>query len=191
MGTRTHFNYLGVTHFLPLLLPRCLYGSSLCLTHSCLSSPWRKRQLQFLLEGRGRRAGLSPEELRDNGKLLGESLSRALFNYPSRDCSAESPEVSFVNDGQVVWETATTHEMLLLQPICLPTANMALLRCWVTYLTPTKHQPVPGALDSPQKLEGKMSDTVAKYIWSLEQPPYWWLNLHKNDRRFIINTNKE
>ncbi|CAG5852157.1 unnamed protein product, partial [Menidia menidia] len=52
----------------------------------------RKRQLQFLLEGRGRRAGLSPEELRDNGKLLGESLSRALFNYPSRDCSPESPE---------------------------------------------------------------------------------------------------
>ncbi|XP_042177122.1 leucine-rich repeat-containing protein 49 isoform X5 [Oncorhynchus tshawytscha] len=55
----------------------------------------RKRQLQFLLEGRGRRAGLSPEELRDNGKLLGEGLSRALFNYPSRDCcnvGAESPE---------------------------------------------------------------------------------------------------
>ncbi|XP_042177121.1 leucine-rich repeat-containing protein 49 isoform X4 [Oncorhynchus tshawytscha] len=54
-----------------------------------------KRQLQFLLEGRGRRAGLSPEELRDNGKLLGEGLSRALFNYPSRDCcnvGAESPE---------------------------------------------------------------------------------------------------
>uniref|UniRef100_A0A672ZKL4 Leucine rich repeat containing 49 n=1 Tax=Sphaeramia orbicularis TaxID=375764 RepID=A0A672ZKL4_9TELE len=49
----------------------------------------RKRQLQFLLEGRGRRAGLSPEELRDNGKLLGEGLSRALFNYPSRDCSYE------------------------------------------------------------------------------------------------------
>ncbi|KAF3832309.1 hypothetical protein F7725_025974 [Dissostichus mawsoni] len=45
------------------------------------------------VEGRGRRAGLSPEELRDNGKLLGEGLSRALFNYPSRDCSAaESPE---------------------------------------------------------------------------------------------------
>ncbi|XP_055755870.1 leucine-rich repeat-containing protein 49-like isoform X2 [Salvelinus fontinalis] len=55
----------------------------------------RKRQLQFLLEGRGRRAGLSPEDLRDNGKLLGEGLSRALFNYPSRDCcsvGAESPE---------------------------------------------------------------------------------------------------
>uniref|UniRef100_A0A3Q3XF82 Leucine rich repeat containing 49 n=1 Tax=Mola mola TaxID=94237 RepID=A0A3Q3XF82_MOLML len=43
----------------------------------------------FLLEGRGRRAGLSPEELRDNGKPLREGLSRALFNYPSRDCSAE------------------------------------------------------------------------------------------------------
>uniref|UniRef100_A0A672IGV9 Leucine rich repeat containing 49 n=1 Tax=Salarias fasciatus TaxID=181472 RepID=A0A672IGV9_SALFA len=54
----------------------------------------RKRQLQFLLEGRGRRAGLSPEELRDNGKLFGEGLSRALFNYPSRDCSTDSPESS-------------------------------------------------------------------------------------------------
>uniref|UniRef100_A0A3P8VT35 Leucine rich repeat containing 49 n=1 Tax=Cynoglossus semilaevis TaxID=244447 RepID=A0A3P8VT35_CYNSE len=54
----------------------------------------RKRQLKFLLEGRGRRPGLSPEELRDNGKLLGEGLSRALFNYPSRHCSTDSPEVS-------------------------------------------------------------------------------------------------
>ncbi|XP_074517842.1 leucine-rich repeat-containing protein 49 isoform X1 [Sebastes fasciatus] len=59
----------------------------------------RKRQLQFLLEGRGRRAGLSPEELRDNGKLLGEGLSRALFNYPSRDCSAESPEEGTVESS--------------------------------------------------------------------------------------------
>uniref|UniRef100_A0A3Q4BM43 Leucine rich repeat containing 49 n=1 Tax=Mola mola TaxID=94237 RepID=A0A3Q4BM43_MOLML len=54
----------------------------------------RKRQLQFLLEGRGRRAGLSPEELRDNGKPLREGLSRALFNYPSRDCSEGSVESS-------------------------------------------------------------------------------------------------
>ncbi|XP_061621476.1 leucine-rich repeat-containing protein 49 isoform X3 [Phyllopteryx taeniolatus] len=54
----------------------------------------RKRQLQFLLEGRGRRTGLSPEELRDNGKLVGEGLSRALFNYPSRDGSMDSPEES-------------------------------------------------------------------------------------------------
>ncbi|KAG7467975.1 hypothetical protein MATL_G00137890, partial [Megalops atlanticus] len=52
----------------------------------------RKRQLQFLLEGRGRRAGQSPEELRDNGKLLGEGLSRALFNYPIRDGGAEGSE---------------------------------------------------------------------------------------------------
>ncbi|XP_028257728.1 leucine-rich repeat-containing protein 49 [Parambassis ranga] len=60
----------------------------------------RKRQLQFLLEGRGRRAGLSPEELRDNGKLLGEGLSRALFNYPSRDCNAESPEEGAVESSE-------------------------------------------------------------------------------------------
>ncbi|XP_037308620.2 leucine-rich repeat-containing protein 49 isoform X1 [Pungitius pungitius] len=59
----------------------------------------RKRQLQFLLEGRGRRAGLSPEELRDNGKLVGEGLSRALFNYPSRDSSAESPEEGSVESS--------------------------------------------------------------------------------------------
>lgn len=60
----------------------------------------RKRQLQFLLEGRGRRAGLSPEELKDNGKLLGEGLSRALFNYPSRDSSAESPEEGSVESAE-------------------------------------------------------------------------------------------
>ncbi|XP_046720024.1 leucine-rich repeat-containing protein 49 isoform X1 [Silurus meridionalis] len=54
----------------------------------------RKRQLQFLLEGRVRRFGLSPEELRENGKLLGESMSRALFNYHSKDSSSESPEES-------------------------------------------------------------------------------------------------
>ncbi|MBN3307778.1 LRC49 protein, partial [Amia calva] len=52
----------------------------------------RKRQLQFVLEGRGRRAGLSPEELRENGKLLGEGLGRSLFNYPSRDPGADSSE---------------------------------------------------------------------------------------------------
>ncbi|ROL42154.1 Leucine-rich repeat-containing protein 49 [Anabarilius grahami] len=44
----------------------------------------RKRQLQFLLDGRGRRSGQSPEELKENGKQLGDGLSRALFNYPSR-----------------------------------------------------------------------------------------------------------
>ncbi|XP_054625761.1 leucine-rich repeat-containing protein 49 isoform X2 [Dunckerocampus dactyliophorus] len=60
----------------------------------------RKRQLQFLLEGRGRRAGLSPEELRDNGKLLGEGLSRALFNYPSRDSSMDSPEEGAVEPSE-------------------------------------------------------------------------------------------
>uniref|UniRef100_A0A3P9IAJ1 Leucine rich repeat containing 49 n=2 Tax=Oryzias latipes TaxID=8090 RepID=A0A3P9IAJ1_ORYLA len=60
----------------------------------------RKRQLQFLLEGRGRRAGLSPDDLRENGKLLGESLSRALFNYPSRDCNAESPEEGSVESSE-------------------------------------------------------------------------------------------
>ncbi|XP_060780137.1 leucine-rich repeat-containing protein 49 isoform X4 [Neoarius graeffei] len=54
----------------------------------------RKRQLQFLLEGRVRRFGLSPEELRENGKLLGESMSRALFNYHSKDSSSDSPEES-------------------------------------------------------------------------------------------------
>ncbi|XP_023675832.1 leucine-rich repeat-containing protein 49-like isoform X1 [Paramormyrops kingsleyae] len=52
----------------------------------------RKRQLQFLLDGRGRRAGQSPEELRDNGKLLGEGLSRSLFTYPTRDAAVENTE---------------------------------------------------------------------------------------------------
>ncbi|XP_031424867.1 leucine-rich repeat-containing protein 49 isoform X2 [Clupea harengus] len=54
----------------------------------------RKRQLQFLLEGRGRRVGQSPEELKENGRLLGEGLSRALFNYPNRDTGSDGPEES-------------------------------------------------------------------------------------------------
>uniref|UniRef100_A0A8C2INR0 Leucine-rich repeat-containing protein 49 n=1 Tax=Cyprinus carpio TaxID=7962 RepID=A0A8C2INR0_CYPCA len=39
----------------------------------------RKRQLQFLLDGRGRRSGQSPDDLKENGKQLGDALSRALF----------------------------------------------------------------------------------------------------------------
>lgn len=131
----------------------CLCTQS--LTTSCLSSPWRKRQLQFLLDGRGRRAGLSPEELRDNGKLLGEGLSRALFNYPSRDCSADSPEVSLgfllqfivLNSCQVASDTASSLESDLnvclsptLTHICQPKANLASLIRQVTYLFPTIHQ---------------------------------------------------
>uniref|UniRef100_A0A8C4TNI2 Leucine-rich repeat-containing protein 49 n=1 Tax=Erpetoichthys calabaricus TaxID=27687 RepID=A0A8C4TNI2_ERPCA len=46
----------------------------------------RKRQLQFFLEGRGR-TGLSPESIRENGKLPGEGLGRALLTYPSRDAA--------------------------------------------------------------------------------------------------------
>ncbi|KAI2653299.1 Leucine-rich repeat-containing protein 49 [Labeo rohita] len=56
-----------------------------------LSVRCRKRQLQFLLDGRGRRSGQSPEELKENGKQLGDGLSRALFNYPSR--LSDGPEV--------------------------------------------------------------------------------------------------
>ncbi|XP_067275266.1 leucine-rich repeat-containing protein 49 [Pseudorasbora parva] len=61
----------------------------------------RKRQLQFLLDGRGRRSGQSPEELKDNGKQLGDGLSRGLFNYPSR--VSDSPEeVSAAQRGPMV-----------------------------------------------------------------------------------------
>ncbi|KAG7277348.1 hypothetical protein CRUP_025588 [Coryphaenoides rupestris] len=76
----------------------------------CLTGQGGKRQLQFLLEGRGRRAGLSPEELRENGKLLGEGLSRALFNYPCRDAStADSPEEGAVESSE---RAATTRQYL-------------------------------------------------------------------------------
>ncbi|XP_041074247.1 leucine-rich repeat-containing protein 49-like [Polyodon spathula] len=52
----------------------------------------RKHQLQFLLEGQGQKAGLSPVELRENRKLLGERLDRAIFNYPSRDGDTDRSE---------------------------------------------------------------------------------------------------
>ncbi|KTG40438.1 hypothetical protein cypCar_00024319 [Cyprinus carpio] len=49
-----------------------------------MASERMKRQLQFLLDGRGRRSGQSPDDLKENGKQLGDALSRALFSYPSR-----------------------------------------------------------------------------------------------------------
>ncbi|XP_073786206.1 leucine-rich repeat-containing protein 49 isoform X1 [Danio rerio] len=44
----------------------------------------RKRQLQFLMDGRGRRSGQSPEDLKENGRPMGDGVCRGLFNYPSR-----------------------------------------------------------------------------------------------------------
>ncbi|KAK7913518.1 hypothetical protein WMY93_013729 [Mugilogobius chulae] len=90
IGAERVFGSLG--HIAATETPRCRL--LLLLEES------RKRQLQFLLEGRGRRAGQSPEELKDNGKLLGEGLSRALFNYPSRDSNAESPEEGSVESSE-------------------------------------------------------------------------------------------
>ncbi|CAL8243293.1 unnamed protein product [Lota lota] len=69
----------------------------------------RKRQLQFLLEGRGRRPGQSPEELRENGKLLGEGLSRALFNYPCRHGAGDMSEEGAVEPSE---RAATTQQYL-------------------------------------------------------------------------------
>ncbi|XP_057182759.1 leucine-rich repeat-containing protein 49 isoform X4 [Triplophysa rosa] len=54
----------------------------------------RKRQLQFVLDGRGRRIGQSPEELKENGKQLGDALSRALINYPIRTSDSSDTEGS-------------------------------------------------------------------------------------------------
>ncbi|KAK7160001.1 hypothetical protein R3I93_007830 [Phoxinus phoxinus] len=66
----------------------------------------RKRQLQFLLDGRGRRIGQSPEELKDNGKHVGDGLSRALFNYPSR--VSDGPE----EEGDASQRSAMVHQYL-------------------------------------------------------------------------------
>ncbi|KAM9481659.1 leucine-rich repeat-containing protein 49 isoform 2-T2 [Clarias gariepinus] len=83
MTAERHFGTLG--HVASTETPHCRL--LLLLEES------RKRQLQFLLEGRVRRFGLSPEELRENGKLLGESMSRALFNYHSKEAGgSDSPE---------------------------------------------------------------------------------------------------
>ncbi|KAF4101033.1 leucine-rich repeat-containing protein 49 isoform X2 [Onychostoma macrolepis] len=74
MASERMFGALG--HIATTETPRCRL--LLLLEES------RKRQLQFLLDGRGRRSGQSPEDLKENGKQLGDGLSRALFSYPSR-----------------------------------------------------------------------------------------------------------
>uniref|UniRef100_A0A4W3IE38 Leucine rich repeat containing 49 n=1 Tax=Callorhinchus milii TaxID=7868 RepID=A0A4W3IE38_CALMI len=48
-----------------------------------------KKQLQFLMEAKGRKAGTSLEESKDNGKLGGESMGRAVLNYTIRDSGTE------------------------------------------------------------------------------------------------------
>ncbi|XP_016109499.1 leucine-rich repeat-containing protein 49 [Sinocyclocheilus grahami] len=74
MASERMFGALG--HIAATETPRCRL--LLLLEES------RKRQLQFLLDGRGRRSGVSPDDLKENGKQLGDALSRALFSYPSR-----------------------------------------------------------------------------------------------------------
>uniref|UniRef100_A0A672P5B5 Leucine rich repeat containing 49 n=1 Tax=Sinocyclocheilus grahami TaxID=75366 RepID=A0A672P5B5_SINGR len=81
MASERMFGALG--HIAATETPRCRL--LLLLEES------RKRQLQFLLDGRGRRSGVSPDDLKENGKQLGDALSRALFSYPSR--LSDGPEV--------------------------------------------------------------------------------------------------
>ncbi|XP_007907154.2 leucine-rich repeat-containing protein 49 isoform X1 [Callorhinchus milii] len=49
----------------------------------------KRKQLQFLMEAKGRKAGTSLEESKDNGKLGGESMGRAVLNYTIRDSGTE------------------------------------------------------------------------------------------------------
>ncbi|XP_055029949.2 leucine-rich repeat-containing protein 49 isoform X1 [Misgurnus anguillicaudatus] len=86
MASERMFGALG--HIAATETPRCRL--LLLLEES------RKRQLQFVLDGRGRRSGQSPEDMKENGKQLGDALSRALINYPNR--TSDSPEEGSSSD---------------------------------------------------------------------------------------------
>ncbi|XP_060709616.1 leucine-rich repeat-containing protein 49 isoform X2 [Hemiscyllium ocellatum] len=49
----------------------------------------KKKQLQFILEGKGKKSGITLEESKDSIKLGGETVGRAIMNYPNKDIITE------------------------------------------------------------------------------------------------------
>ncbi|XP_072348716.1 leucine-rich repeat-containing protein 49-like isoform X2 [Scyliorhinus torazame] len=49
----------------------------------------KKKQLHFILEGKGKKSGVTLEEIKDNIKLGGETVGRAILNYSNKDIISE------------------------------------------------------------------------------------------------------
>ncbi|XP_051898655.1 leucine-rich repeat-containing protein 49 isoform X2 [Pristis pectinata] len=49
----------------------------------------KKKQLNFILEGKGKKPGIVMDECKDNIKLGGESIGRAVLNYFNKDITTE------------------------------------------------------------------------------------------------------
>uniref|UniRef100_UPI00398F1124 leucine-rich repeat-containing protein 49 isoform X2 n=1 Tax=Pristiophorus japonicus TaxID=55135 RepID=UPI00398F1124 len=49
----------------------------------------KKKQLHFILEGKGKKSGVTPEETKDSIKLGGETVGRAILNYCNKDVATE------------------------------------------------------------------------------------------------------
>ncbi|XP_038640255.1 leucine-rich repeat-containing protein 49 isoform X3 [Scyliorhinus canicula] len=49
----------------------------------------KKKQLHFILEGKGKKSGVTLEEVKDNIKLGGETVGRAILNYSNKDITSE------------------------------------------------------------------------------------------------------
>lgn len=53
----------------------------------------RRKQLHYLLEGKGKKTGIGGEESSDNRRNGGESTARATLNYLTKDFQMEKLEV--------------------------------------------------------------------------------------------------
>ncbi|XP_048473239.1 leucine-rich repeat-containing protein 49 isoform X1 [Rhincodon typus] len=49
----------------------------------------KKKQLHFILEGKGKKSGVTLEESKDSIKLGGETVGRAIMNYSNKDITTE------------------------------------------------------------------------------------------------------
>ncbi|XP_041034599.1 leucine-rich repeat-containing protein 49 isoform X3 [Carcharodon carcharias] len=49
----------------------------------------KKKQLHFILEGKGKKSGVTLEETKDSIKLGGETVGRAILNYSNKDVTSE------------------------------------------------------------------------------------------------------
>ncbi|XP_067871801.1 leucine-rich repeat-containing protein 49 isoform X4 [Heterodontus francisci] len=49
----------------------------------------KKKQLHFILEGKGKKSGVTLEETKDSIKLGGETVGRAILNYSNKDITTE------------------------------------------------------------------------------------------------------
>ncbi|XP_078055988.1 leucine-rich repeat-containing protein 49 isoform X2 [Mustelus asterias] len=59
----------------------------------------KKKQLHFILEGKGKKSGVTLEETKDSIKLGGETVGRAVLNYSNKDIISEQLKETWISSS--------------------------------------------------------------------------------------------